>query len=421
MTDEHGGAGVEESVEAAWRDFRRRLADRVAELTDEDDRVLVEVLTGLGEDDLSGRVPWVRFEWFGPTEVSLDVGSGSLDERFVLADGVRRRLLDAGWSVDESTRDLYLDADDREVDRLACLAVEVLREGYGVLHPAFLSAPGLVAEPPVPLPSEPGGDGPGGGAVLPRSHDELVRLVDAALGEMTDVVEHDGDGDVPFRAGMSVVFVRVLEDRPAVELFAELVTDPTRPERLPVELAILNRSHDLAKFTVTGTAVRMSYHLVAWPFSGRQLRTVLRRLLEEVDETAEALAERVGGSRFLEEPAAEPAASSDLAPQHPGLVALLELLHLGPVSSPAVAALFEHSRSTIIAHLVGIRTGVVDCGDHDDEQVLTCLRRGLRHVVDGEVPERRRGPRAARTVTEQPSLIDDGEAGEETLDLGWSA
>jgi hypothetical protein len=354
-----------------------------------------------------------------------------LDTRFWMGTDETAQL-SWSWQLPGAESDNWFqDVDVRDVDRLVADCVTVLRDVHGVLHPAFLLAGGLerAADDPVP-------DAPravpvrdDGGPVFPRSHDELVALVDAALADTTDnELVHDSDGDLPFPVGLSVLFVRVVEDRPAVELFAELVVDPAPTSRLAVELDILNRTHRLAKFYLSGTTVRMTHELVAWPFSAEQLRVVLRIMLDDVDTIAESLALRVDGKRFLEPPdVEEPVVEEPVAPvaelsTHPGMVALLELLHLGPVSSPAVGALFDHDRTAIIRHCTGIRLGHVSCGEHDEEQVLTALRRGLRHVVSGEVPERRQRPLPPRPRTEQGALVEDDEVGgADTLDLGWSA
>ena len=290
--DDEGGLTVE--IERAWAGFRRRLADRLVAI-DDDEVVLVEVTTGLGAEDLDGCEPHVRFSGRGERGIRVEVpGNHLLDQRSTIDAGGEAILVGAGFTLPDGDGELHahLDAEHRDADRLAVGCVEVLRGVWGVVHPAFLSADGLESDVVVPdqvLAAAPVEDE----TTLPTSHDELVRLVDAALLDLTDEVEHDADGDVAFGAGMSVVFVRVCEDRPAVELFAELVMDPSHPERLPVELDILNRTHDFAKFYVAGPAVRMSYLLVAWPFNARQLLTVLRRMLGEVDEVAEALAQRV--------------------------------------------------------------------------------------------------------------------------------
>ncbi|MCY7396565.1 MAG: hypothetical protein LH468_10505 [Nocardioides sp.] len=425
-------------TEAAWRGFRDRLADRMAGFED-DDYLIVEVEVGPAEDELDGAAPFLQLAGRGEGVIrAAAAGNDLLDERFHLDEHDEAVFLGVGWQRPGVDEPHFVQlSETRAADLLATRCVVVLREVYAVPHPAFLRAEGLEQDPGWVRPA-PGIGAPVADeldldeeeATLVGTHDELRVLVDAAVAQMAEV-DHDSDGDIPLRAGLSVVFVRVLEDRPAVELFAEIVVDPERPERIPVELDILNRTHDFARFHGTPGAVRMSYVVVAWPFAPRQLRVVLRRMLVEVDVLAEQLALRIGGRRFLQEqepedpPVTQPAPTTAPGippghPSHPGMSGLLELLHLGPVSSPVVGQLFEHDRRALIAHLVGVRTGVFGCAGHDEERVLTCLRRGLRYVVDREIPERRGRRLAPRTRSEQPSLISDGDLGEDTLEFGQS-
>jgi len=426
------------ATEVAWRGFRDRLADRLAGF-EEHDCLLVEVEVGPAEDELVGSAPYLQLIGWGEGVVHAEVAANPvLDARFHLDEDAEAVLLAGGWQVPNDPDDpdepepLFVQlSETRGADLLAARCVAVLREVYAVPHPAFLRAGGLEHDPqrrPVGDPEAVPEDSCELGeeeAFLVGTHEELRVLVDATVAEMAEV-EHDSDGDIALQAGLSVVFVRVLEDRPAVEVFAKVVVDPERPERIPVELDILNRTHDFARFHGTPGGIQMSYVVLAWPFAPRQLRVVLRRMLAEVDALAEQLALRLEGRRFLEEPAPEPELAwpppaPRVAPPHPAMSGLLELMHLGTVSSPAVAQLFDHNRQGLIAQLVGIRTGAIDCAGHDEEQVLGRLRRGLRYVVDREIPERRARRHPRRPRSEQRSLLADDDLGEDTLDLDRSA
>ena len=221
-------------------------------------------------------------------------------------------------------------------------------------------------------------------------------------------LHHDGDGDVPIVVGRSVLYVRVLADRPAVELFAELVIGVEDLDRAAQEVAILNRSHPIAKFCLRDDRVVMSYALHAWPFAPAQLRVAVGHLGEGLDELARDVAARVRGHRFR-----------DPVPDrlvHPALVGLLELLYDGPARPRVVAALFDNDRHQIIRQLVRLRTGLDDAGEHDLDLVLGQLRAALRFVADDRsapAGRRIRPPRPPRT--RQLSLLPEGE---DTLDAG---
>ena len=295
-----------------------------------------------------------------------------------------------------------MNAESREADRLAWMSVRSLREVYGCLHPSFLTLAGVDEEPSEP--AEPAASDDEEQVVFPADRDDLREHVIRAISHwlVTDEVNVDNDGDVPIRVGESVLFVRVLEDKPAIDVFAEIVIKPVHGDRLPVELDILNRAHPLAKFYLNGETVMMRHRLVAAPFVPAQLRRVLDTLSDDVDEIAAQLVRRVGGHRFLDRPQPIPV-PEDCLP----MVGLLELMESGRVASSTVVELFEHSRREIVRMIVSVRTGVRDCGEHDEEEVLEHLRRGLDLVARQEARATRAASRlAAGNSTQQLSLLD---------------
>ena len=258
--------------------------------------------------------------------VRAEVASNAfLDERCRLGDAEQVQLIELGWSaptygvddeIDGGSPNFFVDVERREADRLAVMVVGALRNAFGCAHPAFLDADGLEIDPDAATPVAPAGEEPDEPvAVFPDSQDELRELVDRALAVMyEEPLKHDGDGDVPIVAGRSVLYVRVLADRPAVELFAELVVDVTDRDRAAGEMAILNRSHPVAKFYLRDDRVLMTYAIHAWPFAPAQLRVAVSYLCEGLDDLARDAAARVGGRRFLDAaPASEPSAARSRA------------------------------------------------------------------------------------------------------------
>ncbi|MEJ7834042.1 MAG: hypothetical protein WKF79_14080 [Nocardioides sp.] len=418
------GFDLAAEVDAAWVRFQGRLGDRLG-VMEEDEGLLIEVETGLDDDEMEGTAPYLQYAARGDGMLRAEVvGNTYLDDRFALADDDEERLQLMLWEApDDDQRNYHHDVEIQDADRVAVMSVSVLREIFGVPHPSFLLAEGLERDPGAPEPSGPAPvarDDDDEDRVIHFPHDgeELQGHVDTTVAAVVeqDQVEHDGDGDIPILAGSSMVFVRVSRERPAVELFAEIVNEVEDMSRLPVELDILNRGHPFAKFYVQGNAVVMMHQLCAAPYVPMQLTMMLTAMLRGVDDLARDLAERVGGQRFLElvpEEAAEPEApalgTGDLA-----LLGLLELLHLRPVSSAMVAMLFDHDRGALVRTIVGVRTGSVSCDDLDEEIVLDHLRRGLHHVVGVDVPGR-----ALRSLPPKPSqqlaLLPEGEA---PLDAG---
>ena len=401
MRDEHD---LSAATDAAWTAFRGRLADHVAAM--DDDEVLVVAYADVVDDDAEGAGPYVQLCAFGEGRVQVETASNHvLDDSVALTPEQEDALLLLGWEepLDEpGWENFHLTADRRDADRVAVLLVQTLREVHGVPHPAFLDARGLEVDPELPPPTvapvglddEDDDDddgteaGPVGVVRMPRDPEHLRSLVDDAMRVVFPDLKHDDDGDIPIRAGRSSLYVRVLDDRPVVELYAEIVLDVGDLERLPIELGVLNASHGLWKFVEVDGLVVMRHELLALPFSAFLLRVLVQRFLDEVDQLAGDLVARVGGRRFLDR---APAPAIDAAVDEVGdddlvMAGLLELCHLGRPRAATVAGLFEHDRHEIIRQIVRVRTGRQTCGDHDPDLVLTALRKALRLRRRGRPP-----------------------------------
>ena len=441
---EHGHDGdphpLDGDVEAAWLALRVALADELTVL--EPGQEWAVNPEGPTEDEVSPRGITVLVEGEALRALTGAGHEGSLTELgWLLSLGPEP----AGWSLEVPTA---------EADRLALVVVRTLREVHGCLHPAFCEHDPIVgydpssADPSTPDPSTHGPDGPddddpaprdgtGRPAALPtfpRDRDELVEAVDAALADLlAEVADKDDDGDVPVRCGRSVVFVRVDDDKPLVEFYAEVLHGVTEPERLPVEVDALNRRHRFARFHTRDDVVVMRSELCAWPFAPTQLAVVLSELCDTVEDVRRDLVARVGGHAFLE-PEPDPRAAGPIAPGVPRgalggaaglddeldspLVVLTELLHEGPVPVRCVAEAFDRDRSAIIHTIVLVRRGLLDLDGHDPDTVLRLLRLALRLVVDGRA-EIAAAPRPPRRLSEQTSLLDDADLGGGVLDLDW--
>lgn len=374
-------------TEAAWVGFRRRLADHLAALVDGQEIVL--------------RCPTPAADEQATPEVVVN------------AVGTHLHVRD-GHSAHPARHE------QRYADRVAADVVGTLRSHWAVVHPSFLAAGGLEQDPtthdegraPDIDGSEPFDDELQVG--FPQDREHLQAMVDGALRPSFGPLRHDDDGDVVIVAGSSVAFVRTLSNRPAVELYAEIVIAPDAADAgddLEHELRLLNDLHPLWKFSFDGERVLMVHEVPAEPFVAMSVRRVVRRFVSEVDQIAAGLVVRVGG-RLFREPA-------PLADERDTVMAgLLELLHLERVPTSTVAALLGHDRLEIIRQLVRIRRGEQTCGSHDPEMVLDVLRRALRRVVDGEPPVRS-VPRARPRSVQEPLL--EGLTGDDALDLGWSA
>jgi hypothetical protein len=423
LTDERD---LTAGIEAAWKGFRSRLADHLSAM-DDDDILCVEIQMG-DEDDRDGAVPYVQFCAYGHDLLHIEaVSNWYLDDAYLLGAQDEDHLVQLGWerprededgNLEEGWANFWCDAERREADRVAALTVATLREVYGAVHPAFLDAAGLESDPdaPTPEPKHPSGRPELPLVEFPSSPDELQELVDATvvdlLGESD--LRHDDDGDIPIRAGQSVLFVRVLRDRPAVQIFADLVVDVRDTERVRTELGILNSGHPFATFFARDTRISVKYLICAAPFAPGQLKLMLNAMLGTLDDVARDLSLRVGGRRFLDEdPDEDPAPEQEEA--HPALAGLMEMLHARSMSPSAVASLFDHDKAAVLDAVAGLRSGRIECPDHDVEVVLDPLRRALSLIVAREARAERAEVRRSRSRSQQLSLLppsgtlDDGE------------
>lgn len=272
-TGDELGRRWDDAVETAWREFRQRLADRLAEL-EADENVVVDT----DPDEMAA--PWC--------EVTL--------------------CDDVLWvqALSGGTSDLCEKLEPREVDRAAVMVVEALRETYGVLHPIFLVAEGLEPEGavrpvPPPRPAEPGLD-------LERVHrpssvEEVRALVDLAVAETYDEApQWDDDGDLPLPTDDRLVWVLVHKEAPRVLLSCLLVDDVADEQAALAEVNRLNRTEFGLTFFLADQHISVTRELGLGVATPRAVRAEIARLLSQVDGWARDLGDRV---RTAPEPARE--------------------------------------------------------------------------------------------------------------------
>jgi hypothetical protein len=301
QVSEFAGFDLDRSTARAWSRFQARLADHLFDMGDDD--VLV-VDTEVARRDFAGAAPYVQFARDGSTVRGEVSGNTYLAEAYELDEDDISVLTALGWQPPtlgpsgpggEGSANFFVDLPCAEADRLAVMAVKALREVFGVAHPAFLAADGLGQDPEVPGP--PAEERPPEPlAVMPESAEHLRDLVDAALTPLFESApERDSDGDIPVPWGSSLVFVRVDEETPVVELFSVVVDAVADLERAAFEVGVLNRDLRFMKFLLVDGRVLARVHLPAWPFVPEHLRAMLTGMSAKIDELDEDLLARVGG------------------------------------------------------------------------------------------------------------------------------
>jgi hypothetical protein len=412
----------DDAVEDAWRGFRRRLADHVAGMG-EDDSIVVEV----PQQHETGAAPYCQVAG-GEAMVRVEAvsnvylaGGCKLDEaqqRALEGLGFRRPEAD-DWSEGETN--FWLDLEVREADRAAVLVVRALREVYGVLHPVYLEAEGLEPEGAVrPLPPEPQAVEPDPDEVLrPSSVEEVRAVVDLAVaGTYDEEPEWDEDGDLALPTEDHLVWVSVNKSVPRVLLSCLLVDDVADRQAALVEVNRLNRSEFGLTFSLTDQRISVTRELgleVAVPSA---VRTEVLRVLSQVDGWARDLGERV---RTAPEPTGErPGSRFETAY---AVMAELERDDRGSVGPAAMVRIYGNDTGLLLKAIRitekrrrEARTRIREAraaGQRSKEKVVQArhdylrdlvarMRAGLRLMVDAPV---------RKVQLDQLALFDEDEAG----------
>lgn len=424
------------AVETAWREFRQRLADRLASLAD-DEHVVVE----LAVEAEGGAAPycqvlagqgWLRVEAVSNVYLSDEF---ALD---VFQDGALKHL---GFAEPEAAElpgatNYWVDLQQREADRAAVMMVRALREVYAVVHPAYLVSDGLSDEQqveasgdivrPVPRRGEPDPDEP----MSPQSPDDVRQAVEVAVGGLYDELPAwDQDGDLPLDTKRGVVWVTVGSQTPRVLLHAPLVSDVVDEERALVEVNLLNRREFGLTFSVQDGHIRVTRELDVRVVVPAQLGMEMERLTTQVDVWASDLVDRVGGRCMNDQTTRQPAGLPASRPTDGrfatayGVMVELERAQRGSVGPATMARIFENDTGLLLKavrineqrrrEMRGKVREARDQGRSKAEQVararqeylreLTArMRAALRLLVDAPV---------RKVQLDQLALFDEDEAG----------
>ena len=331
----------DDAVETAWREFRQRLADRLAAMAE--DEVLLVGLSGEADGEsmpccqaLAGR-GMLRVEALSNAHLAPE---HMLDPTHV---GLLEHLGFAAPGDDTSNH--WAEVDQREADRAAVMIVRATREVHAVLHPVWLDAGGLEPQQVVAevgtrrtLPPRPD---------RPRSlHsvDDVRHAVSHAVADLYDVTpEWDEDGDLPLPTEGRVVWVSVSSSSPRVLLHCALLDDVVDQGAALVEVNRLNRTEFGLTFFVRDQRVVVTRELGLDAVVPLALRAEFERLVCNVDEWARALAERVRTGAEL-----QPDARRERFATCYGVMVELEREQRGSVGPATMAQIFENDTGLLL-------------------------------------------------------------------------
>ncbi|WP_433299403.1 T3SS (YopN, CesT) and YbjN peptide-binding chaperone 1 [Actinoplanes sp. CA-030573] len=327
LLDEPTTADLRAKVTEAWREFAGALASLLTELAPGShvDLTLDPTASGTG---LAVYSVSIRVLPEGVIE-ALAVGNAGLPEGYRMDRAAVADLVALGWSppgVLAGSGDSFgLSSSRDRVNQLATVVSRTLRDVYGAPHPAFLvylvhdeedepieTAPLATARHE---PSLEGGldlddldaDGELTAALATAAEDavpleERVRTVVATMSKTpVDQLQVDTDGDIGIRAGSAMVFVRVRDNPPLVDVFSPILTEVEPTEELYVKLSELTNRMPIGRLYCAQDTVWASIPVFGRNFQATHLMLAVQVMTGLADELDDRLHGEFGGKRFFGE------------------------------------------------------------------------------------------------------------------------
>ncbi|HEX5540900.1 MAG TPA: hypothetical protein VFX60_04960 [Micromonospora sp.] len=325
LLDESSTADLRAKVTQAWQDLTRALADCLQQLSAgaHIDLTLDPTASGTGDAIYSVNV-WA--EENGQL-AAWAVGNAALPDGFRLDRSAVAEMIALGWSppgvVDGAGAHFGLRTSAGEAVRLATTVSRTLRDIYGAPHPAFLVFQATDADGE-PIAVEPLGTARSEMATRGTTDEDVdealdavriaqaddntlaleerVRTVVATLLKTTpDQLQVDADGDIGIRAGSAMVFVRVRDNPPLVDVFSPVLTEVEPTERLYAKLSELTNRMPIGRLYCTNDTVWASIPVFGRNFQPIHLMLAVQVMTGLADELDDRLLGEFGGRRFFSE------------------------------------------------------------------------------------------------------------------------
>jgi hypothetical protein len=321
LDDDPDTADLREKVRRAWDEFAAALGGALPELPAGGFLDLTLDPTASGTGDASYSVT-VTVPETGRM-LALAVGNASLPQGFRMNRAAIADMVALGWSppgVEPGSGDQFgLGCGASEATQLAIVIARTLRDIYGAPHPAFLvylardaTAEALVL-PPLGTARAATVDG-----LPPPDPDDLaaeislrdqVRAVIAAMQRITpDQLIADADGDIGIRAGTAMVFVKVRDNPPLVDVMSPVLTDIEPSEKLYGRLSELTNRMPVGRLYYVNETVWASVPVFGRNFQPSHLVLAVQVMTGLADELDDRLQGEFGGRRFF--------AEDDIPPHH---------------------------------------------------------------------------------------------------------
>ncbi|BCY15580.1 YbjN domain-containing protein [Actinoplanes sp. L3-i22] len=323
LLDEPTTADLRAKVTEAWREFASALAGMLSSLPSgaQIDLTLDPTASGTGTAVYSVSL---RVLPAGVLE-ALAVGNAGLPAEFRMDRATVADMVALGWSppgVLAGSRDAFgLRSEQAKAPAVAATVSRTLRDVYGAPHPAFLvylvhdeEDEPLDAGPLATARQEPGLEqitsateltdeellGEVTGEEVPL--EERVRTVISTMSKTTvDQLQVDTDGDIGIRAGSAMVFVRVRDNPPLVDVFSPILTEVEPTEQLYVKLSELTNRMPIGRLYCAQDTVWASIPVFGRNFQAVHLMLAVQVMTGLADELDDRLHGEFGGKRFFGE------------------------------------------------------------------------------------------------------------------------
>lgn len=323
--DDPGTTDLREKVTQAWRDFAGSLAASLPTLPPGAHLDLTLDPTASGTGDASYSIT-VSVTEDGRLR-ALAVSNASLPEEYRMNRAAIADMVELGWlppGVEPGSGAQFgLTVPVSDATRLAAVVTRTMRDIYGAPHPAFLVYFAHRGDEPLsvgPLGTARPTEGRAANAVVlddvalagPQGAETLreqVRTVIAAM-QNTDP-EHlpsDPDGDIGIRAGSAMVFVKVRDNPPLVDVFSPLLTNVVPSEQLYGRLSELTNRMPIGRLYCVNDTVWASVPVIGRDFQPSHLMLAVQVMVGLADELDDRLHGEFGGRRFFGE--------DDMPPRH---------------------------------------------------------------------------------------------------------
>ncbi|MFI5841105.1 T3SS (YopN, CesT) and YbjN peptide-binding chaperone 1 [Catenuloplanes sp. NPDC051500] len=326
LLDEPSTADLRSKVTDAWNEFARALADMLPSLPEGAyiELTLDPTASGVGAAVYSVTIS-VKEEGhvFAFAVSNTQLPEGYRMDRAAVAD-----LVALGWSppgvVEGSGGQFGIRTNAGGITRLASTVARTLRDIYGAPHPAFVvylvhdSEDEPIDAPPLGTARhEPTiGDieaaelaledalisGKDGDPLAGFELDDQVKMVVSSMTKISvEQLQVDADGDIGIRAGSAMVFVRVRDNPPLVDVFSPILTEVEPTEQLYGKLSELTNRMPIGRLYCANDTVWASIPVFGRNFQATHLMLAVQVMTGLADELDDRLHGEFGGKRFFGE------------------------------------------------------------------------------------------------------------------------